>query len=193
MEPATAVLLAEPHGQHNTWHHRNFQCLHVHFQCLTGVWWRAAWKQAVGSLAALFTKKKNILKYRQTRRKLLQAVFWFLPFGCIVGAFLFWNSIELGCEILPFHLLFLITSSLWLYSSYCWNGVISLNAIYLCKRDGWACSFWQSHDPHASMRTFAYDTKETPLAACENLNEDEMPEHLAEMGISAEDSYQESA
>lgn len=43
------------------------------------------------------------------------------------------------------------------------------------------------------MRTFAYDTKETPLAACENLNEDEMPEHLAEMGISAEDSYQESA
>lgn len=138
-------------------------------------------------------KKKNILKYRQTRRKLLQAVFWFLPFGCIVGAFLFWNSIELGCEILPFHLLFLITSFLWLYSSYCWNGAISLNAIYLCKRDGWACSFWQSHDPRASMRAFAYDTKETPLAACENLNEDEMPEHLAEMGISAEDSYQESA
>lgn len=35
-------------------------------------------------------------------------------------------------------------------------------------------------------------TKEAPLAARENLSEDEMPEHLIEMGISAEDSYQES-
>lgn len=34
--------------------------------------------------------------------------------------------------------------------------------------------------------------KEAPLTACEILNEDEMPEHLAEMGISAENSYQES-
>ena len=38
-----------------------------------------------------------------------------------------------------------------------------------------------------------HDTKEAPLAACEYLNEDEMPEHLIEKGISADDGYQESA
>ena len=38
-----------------------------------------------------------------------------------------------------------------------------------------------------------HDTKEAPPAACENLNEDKMPEHLIEMGIGSEDGYQESA
>lgn len=37
------------------------------------------------------------------------------------------------------------------------------------------------------------DTEEAPLAACENSNEDEMPEPFIEMGVSAKDSYQESA
>lgn len=37
-----------------------------------------------------------------------------------------------------------------------------------------------------------HDTKEAPRAAPENLNEDMMPEHLIEMGISAEGGYPES-
>lgn len=69
--------------------------------------------------------------------------------------------------------------------------MVPFTKCYLSLQKGWL-SFWQSHDHRASTRTSAYDTKEAPLAACENLNEVEVPEHLAEIGISAEDSYQES-
>lgn len=70
----------------------------------------------------------------------------------------------------------------WYYISKCYlslhKGQLSLQLLPSC-------------DPHVDLCMEVRDTEEARLAACENLNEDEMPEHLTEMGISAEHGYQE--